>query len=85
MITNIPYFKDISPKLVNELIFLLRETVYDGGNLVIKHGDLSDKVHIIWKGSLNVEIYYNGKEHLFEKLNRGGCFCVFSAFSEDYT
>ena len=85
MITNIPYFRKISDELTTELIYLLRETVYDGGNLVIKHGDMSDRVHIVWRGSLKVEIFYNGKDHLFEKLNKGGCFCVFSAFSDDYT
>eukprot|EP00347_Sterkiella_histriomuscorum_P006771 403351490 len=85
IIANIPFFKKISDELVNELIYLLRETIYDGGNLVIKHGDLSDRIHIIWKGSLKVEIFYNGQDHLFEKLNKGGCFCVFSAFSDDYT
>ena len=84
-IANIPFFNKISDELITELIYLLRETVYDGGNLVVKHGDLSDRIHMVWRGQLKVEIYYNGKDHLFEELNRGSCFCVFSAFSEDYT
>jgi len=50
MIQNIPFFKKISPELTNKLLFLLRENTYDRGSYIIKHGDLSKKINIIWKG-----------------------------------
>lgn len=85
MIRNVPFLRKISPQLTNELLFLLRENSFDKGSFVVKHGDLSNKVNIIWKGQVLVEVFYNGRSHRFEQLNEGGCFCVFSAFSDDYT
>ena len=54
MIRNIPYLKNASENLITSLLHLMRENVYDNGALVVKHGDLSDRIHIIWKGKIKV-------------------------------
>ena len=85
VIKNIPYLRGISEELALELVCLLREQTYERDSMVVKHGHISDRVYIVWRGNLKVELFYNDKDHLFDKLNKGSCFCVFSAFSDDYT
>lgn len=63
----------------------MKESVYDEGTVILKSGDISDKVFIVWRGEIHAQINNKDKITYFDSLNQGGCMCAFSAFSDDMT
>jgi len=89
MIKNVPYFKNLDDEFIEEIVYLLKPHRYDSSTTIIKYGDITDKIHFLKQGEIEVTIPSPqlandpGSETLFETLNPGSCFCAFSAFSED--
>ena len=87
MIRNTPYFKHLDPEIIDEIVYLLRPNRFDPNTIVIKHGDITDKIHYLKQGEIEVTIPVKTGIHLseahFEVLNAGSWFCAFSAFSEE--
>lgn len=87
MIRNTPYFRNLDKDIIDEIVYLLRPNRYDPGTTIIKYGDITDKIHFLKQGEINVTIPVKTgitqSETHFETLNSGSCFCAFSAFSED--
>jgi len=56
--------------------------------LIVKRGDSTDKIYFLRSGAVDVEVPLrtdSKKSHdkmLFDTLNAGSCFCIFSAFNE---
>ena len=87
MIKNVPYFKNLSDEIVEDLVYLLRPHRYDQMTTIIKYGDITDKIHFLKQGEILVTIptkqNIHNSETKFEVLNPGSCFCAFSAFADD--
>lgn len=87
MIKNTPYFRSLDDEIINEIVYLLRPNRYDPSTVIIKYGDITDKIHYLKQGEVEVTISMKTAlgqtETHFETLNPGSCFCAFSAFSED--
>ncbi len=83
MITNVPYFKNMSEAIIQELVYLLKPTKYDSNMLVVKRGDSTDKIFFLKAGIVDVEVPLKDENMRFDTLNPGSCFCIFSAFHED--
>lgn len=61
----------------------MRPTRYDTNTLIVKRGDSTDKIFFLKSGTVFIEVPLKGDKMLFDRLNAGSCFCVFSAFHED--
>ena len=87
MIKNTPYFRNLDDEIVDEIVYLLKPNRYDPGTIIIKYGDITDKIHYLKQGEIDItvptKIGLIQSETHFETLNAGSCFCAFSAFSED--
>lgn len=88
MIKSVPYFRHLEDDIIEEIVYLLKPHWYDEGSSIIKFGDITDKIHFLKQGEIEVTIPKKqfGKitEAHFEFLNPGSCFCAFSAFSMDF-
>jgi len=87
MIKNTPYFRNLDDDIVDEIVYLLKPNRYDPDTIIIKYGDITNKIHYLRQGEVDVTIPVKSgisqSETHFETLNSGSCFCAFSAFSED--
>lgn len=89
MIANVPYFKNMKFQAIQELIFLLKNYRYDKNDFIIKKGDSTDRIFFVKSGFVDVEIplRYSDKKQdkiVFDTLNPGSCFCIYSAFHIDH-
>jgi CRP-like cAMP-binding protein len=64
MISNVPYFRNLSPLVVQELIYLLRPSRYDPNMLIVKRGDSTDKIYFLKAGVVDVEVPLKNKEKM---------------------
>ena len=87
MIKNVPYFRNLDADIIEEIVYLLKPHRYDFLTTIVKYGDITDKIHFLARGKIDVTIPTKKdgalQETHFETLNPGSCFCAFSAFSED--
>lgn len=87
MVKNTPYFRNLDDEIVDEIVYLLKPNRYDPDTIIIKYGDITDKIHYLKQGEIDItiptKIGITQSETHFETLNAGSCFCAFSAFSED--
>lgn len=87
MIKNTPYFRNLDREIIDEIVYLLRPNRYDPNTVIIKYGDITNKIHYLKQGEIIVSIPektgISQRETHFETLNAGSCFCAFSAFSEE--
>jgi len=87
MIKNTPYFRNLDHDIVDEIVYLLRPNRFDPGTTIIKYGDITDKIHYLKQGEIDVtipvKVGISQTETHFETLNAGSCFWAFSAFSDD--
>jgi len=51
--------------------------------LIVKRGDSTDQIFFVKSGIVDVEVPLQGEKMLFDTLNKGSCFCVFSAFNDE--
>lgn len=82
MLKNVPYFKNLSDNVIHELVYVLKPAKYEPNMLIIKKGDSTDRIFFLKYGSIDVEIPLKKDKMLFDTLNPGSCFCLFSAFHE---
>jgi CRP-like cAMP-binding protein len=62
----------------------MNEKTLDHGSHLLRQGDITDEIFILWKGEVNVMVTDdNQQSHLFDRLNEGSCFCVYQAFKSD--
>lgn len=87
MIKSVPYFRMLDEDIIEEIVYLLRPHWYDKDTYIMKYGEITDKIHFLKQGEIQVTIpKKNGdkiEEEKFEILNPGSCFCAFSAFSSE--
>jgi len=50
MISNVPYFKNLSEIVVQELVYVLRQMKVSPDTLVVKRGDNTDKLFFLKSG-----------------------------------
>lgn len=78
MIKNTPYFRNLDDEIINEIVYLLRPNRYDPNTVIIKYGDITDKIHYLKQGEVDVTISMKTAlgqtETHFETLNPGSCF-----------
>mmetsp|Transcript_23990 Transcript_23990/g.27640 ORF Transcript_23990/g.27640 Transcript_23990/m.27640 type:complete len:89 (-) Transcript_23990:89-355(-) len=78
MIKNTPYFRNLDSDIIDEIVYLLRPNRYDPGTIIIKYGDITDKIHYLKQGEIDVTIPVKTgisiSETHFETLNAGSCF-----------
>lgn len=51
--------------------------------LVVKRGDSTDRIYFLKAGIVDIEVPLKGDKMLFDTLNTGSCFCIFSAFHDN--
>ncbi len=56
MISNVPYFKSLADNVVQEIVYLLRPTVYEEGTLIVKRGSSTDRIYLVKSGFVNAEV-----------------------------
>ena len=87
MIKNTPYFRNLNSEIIDEIVYLLRPNRYDPNTTIIKYGDITDKIHYLKQGEIDVTIPVKTgmtlSETHFETLNEGSWFWTFSAFSDE--
>ena len=87
MVKNTPYFRHLNSEIIDEIVYLLRPNRYDPNTIIIKYGDITDKIYYLKQGEIDVTIPVKTgmtlSETHFETLNEGSWFCAFSAFSEE--
>jgi CRP-like cAMP-binding protein len=75
MIKNTPYFRNLDKEIIDEIVYLLRPNRYDPNTTIIKYGDITDKIHYLKQGEVNVTIPVKTgvtqTETHFETLNAG--------------
>ena len=83
-VRNVPYLRKVSDKTISQVVYKMREKIYDFKDYVMKKGDITKEIFIVWKGEISVHVTSNrGEEHYFDTLNEGSCFAVYSAFKSD--
>ena len=75
MVRNTPYFKHLDQEIIDEIVYLLRPNRFDPNTIIIKHGDITDKIHYLKQGEIEVTIpvktgIHQSEAH-FEVLNAG--------------
>jgi signal-transduction protein with cAMP-binding, CBS, and nucleotidyltransferase domain len=83
MIKNVPYFKNLSDSVIQELVYLLKPAFYDKDAFIVRKGDSTDRIFFLKTGTIEIEISLRKEKMHFDSLNPGSCFCLFSAFHED--
>ena len=63
---------------------------YEAGTTIVKFGDKVDCIMLLQSGTIDVKVpvftdasYSNSNDCLFDTLNAGSCFCVYSAFANE--
>jgi len=68
---SLPYLKDMSTQIIMQIIFKLREHTYEKDTYILRRGDMSEKVYIVWMGEVAVEVQKKSQENL-PRINIGG-------------
>ena len=62
----------------------MREKILDYRDFILKKGDITQEIFIVWKGEVSVHVTSKkNEEFYFDTLNEGSCFAVYSAFKSD--
>ena len=85
MIRNIPFLKNVSPAIIEEIVYLLRSHRYTAKTIIIKTGDTVKDLMFLKSGHIDVEVPYKGKMVYLDSLNEGSCFCCYSPFGDEET
>ena len=56
MVKNVPYFKDLDDEIIEEIVYLLKPHRYDSYTTIIKYGDITDRIHFLKQGEIEVTI-----------------------------
>ena len=51
-----PYFRHLDDDIIEEIVYLLKPHRYDVGTSIIKFGDITDKIHFLKQGEIEVTI-----------------------------
>lgn len=54
---------------------------YSEGGVILKKGHKSDSLYVVMEGSVDILIHEGGngiERQVFDWLNKGSCFCVFT-------
>ena len=92
MIRNIHYLRELNDDIVNEIICNLEVKRYAEGSIILKNGDVSNKLMFVRSGEIDIKVTTNvsqdaeiteENELLFDVLNTGSCFCAYSFICDD--
>ena len=78
---NIPWLRFIDPEIVKQVLEQVEIQRYSEGGLILKKGHKSDCLYVVMEGKVDILINQgsNGEERqLFDVLNKGSCFGVFT-------
>ena len=64
---------------------MLNPKIYEAGSVIVSRGDEVNDVYLLGTGAIVVEVPTKTTEHFLDWLNEGSCFCIYSAFSQDFT
>lgn len=56
MIKSIPYFRFLDDDIIEEIVYLLKSHRYDANSSIIKFGEITDKIHFLKQGEIEVTI-----------------------------
>lgn len=56
MIKSVPYFRFLDDDIIEEIVYLLKPHWYDANSSVIKFGEITDKIHFLKQGEIEVTI-----------------------------
>lgn len=56
MIKSVPYFRNLDEEIIEEIVYLLKPHWYDEGSAIIKFGEITDKIHFLKQGKIEVTI-----------------------------
>lgn len=78
---NIPWLRFIDPEIVKQVLEQVEIQRYSEGGIVLKKGHKSDCLYVVMEGRVDILISegQNGEDRqLFDWLNKGSCFGVFT-------
>jgi CRP-like cAMP-binding protein len=56
MIRSVPYFRHLDDDIIEEIVYLLKPHWYDAKAIIINFGDITDKIHFLKQGEIEVTI-----------------------------
>ena len=56
MVKNVPYFRSLDDSIIEEIVYLLKPHRYDFMTTIVKFGDITDKIHFLKEGEIDVTI-----------------------------
>jgi len=90
IIRNVHYLAKLPDEIINEIIAHLEVKRFAKDSIILKSGDVSDRLNFIRHGEVNVIVQSPTKnadgeqeELLFDTLNSGSCFCAYTFISDD--
>ena len=51
-VANIPFLRGLNRETITRVVFLMKQKVYDLGDLVLKQGQNNEKIMILWEGTI---------------------------------
>ena len=92
MLRNIHYLRELNDNIINEIICNLEVKRYAQGSVILKNGDVSNKLMFLRYGEIDIKVtnrisqdveITEENELLFDVLNTGSCFCAYSFICDD--
>lgn len=84
-IKNIPYFRQVSDNIIQEVVYMLTPKIYEAGSIIVNRGDEVNDVYLLGSGAIIVEVPTKTTNLYLDWLNEGSCFCIYSSFSQDFS
>lgn len=92
MLRNLHYLRDLNDTIIDEIICHLEVKRYAKESVILKNGDVSNKLMFLREGEIEVKVsnqisqdceVTDKTELRFDILNTGSCFCAYSFICDD--
>ena len=83
---NVPYFRGLDVDTIRPLTFLMKQQVYDQGDLILAKGQFNKSILILWEGELQVRVSRKDPSSdevvdiWLDNLRKGTCIEVYNCF-----
>lgn len=85
-VENIPYLRGLDPESITEIAYLMRQLIFEEGDLVLGKGQINQNILILWEGTIQVRVTKKDVEteevsdYWLDNLEKGTCFSVYNCF-----
>mmetsp|Transcript_16028 Transcript_16028/g.11287 ORF Transcript_16028/g.11287 Transcript_16028/m.11287 type:complete len:101 (-) Transcript_16028:490-792(-) len=91
MLKNIYILRNLNDEIINELICCMSVKRFPPGATILKSGDVADQINFLRSGEIEILVSRDlgnneedkNEELLFDTLNTGSAFCVYTFISDE--